>query len=140
MISRRSIAVIAAWLAVSAAAADVVVTKDGEQIGGKVTGFESGSTLANSHFVIEVDGGEKKIPLFKIDSVTFDRAGEVEKPVAQKPPSRAKKDAVEAESDGKSRCISSTGKRHNSSCRYYGTGKCKPCGPKDGVACKVCGG
>lgn len=34
--------------------------------------------------------------------------------------------------------ISSTGKRHNSSCRYYGSGR--PCGPSDGVACKTCGG
>ncbi len=34
--------------------------------------------------------------------------------------------------------ISSTGKRHNSSCRYFGSGK--PCGSKDGVACKICGG
>lgn len=34
--------------------------------------------------------------------------------------------------------ISSTGKRHNSSCRYYGTGRSG--GPTDGVACKICGG
>lgn len=34
--------------------------------------------------------------------------------------------------------ISSTGKRHNSGCRYYGTGR--SCGPTEGVACKICGG
>ncbi|WP_009962601.1 hypothetical protein [Verrucomicrobium spinosum] len=34
--------------------------------------------------------------------------------------------------------ISSTGKRHNSGCRYYGSGR--SCGPGDGVACKICGG
>lgn len=34
--------------------------------------------------------------------------------------------------------ISSTGKRHNSGCRYYGSGR--SCGPADGVACKICGG
>lgn len=34
--------------------------------------------------------------------------------------------------------ISSTGKRHNSSCRYYGTGRA--CGPTEGIACKICGG
>jgi hypothetical protein len=34
--------------------------------------------------------------------------------------------------------LSSTGKRHNSRCRYYGSGK--PCGASDGVACKICGG
>lgn len=34
--------------------------------------------------------------------------------------------------------ISSTGKRHNSGCRYFGSGR--PCGPTDGIACKICGG
>lgn len=34
--------------------------------------------------------------------------------------------------------ISSTGKRHNSGCRYFGSGR--PCGPNDGIACKICGG
>jgi hypothetical protein len=34
--------------------------------------------------------------------------------------------------------ISSTGKRHNSGCRFFGTGK--KCGPTDGIACKTCGG
>jgi len=33
---------------------------------------------------------------------------------------------------------SSTGKRHNSRCRYYSSGG--SCGPSDGVACKICGG
>lgn len=33
---------------------------------------------------------------------------------------------------------SSTGKRHNSRCRYYTPGS--PCGPSDGVPCKICGG
>ncbi len=34
--------------------------------------------------------------------------------------------------------ISSSGKRHNSRCRYYNPGF--PCAPTQGVACKVCGG
>lgn len=34
--------------------------------------------------------------------------------------------------------ISSTGKRHNSHCRYFGTGRA--CGPTDGTPCKICGG
>lgn len=34
----------------------------------------------------------------------------------------------------------SSGKRHNSSCRYYGTTKGRPCGPNDGIPCKICGG
>lgn len=37
-----------------------------------------------------------------------------------------------------SHTISSTGKRHNSGCRYYGTGRA--CGASEGIACKVCGG
>jgi hypothetical protein len=35
---------------------------------------------------------------------------------------------------------SSSGKRHNSSCRYYGTTKGRACSSTEGVACKVCGG
>lgn len=34
--------------------------------------------------------------------------------------------------------ISSTGKRHNSGCRYFGTGR--SCGSTEGIACKICGG
>ena len=36
--------------------------------------------------------------------------------------------------------LSGTGKRHNKNCRYYGTGHGHPCGPNDGVPCKICGG
>lgn len=39
---------------------------------------------------------------------------------------------------GRQVSISSTGKRHNSGCRYYAGGR--PCGPTDGIACKLCGG
>ncbi len=39
---------------------------------------------------------------------------------------------------GVSHTISSTGKRHNSGCRYFGSGR--SCGPTDGIACKICGG
>lgn len=39
---------------------------------------------------------------------------------------------------GASHTISSTGKRHNSGCRFFGSGRA--CGPTDGVACKICGG
>ena len=33
-----------------------------------------------------------------------------------------------------------SGKRHNSKCRYYQNSKGRPCGPDEGVACKLCGG
>lgn len=36
--------------------------------------------------------------------------------------------------------ISSTGKRHNARCRFYGTSKGRSGSATDGVACKVCGG
>jgi hypothetical protein len=36
--------------------------------------------------------------------------------------------------------ISSTGKRHNARCRFYGTGKGRSGSASDGVVCKVCGG
>jgi Tfp pilus assembly protein PilN len=34
----------------------------------------------------------------------------------------------------------SSGKRHNSSCRYYGTTKGRPCSKDEGIPCKICGG
>jgi hypothetical protein len=33
-----------------------------------------------------------------------------------------------------------SGKRHNSTCKYYRTTKGRPCGPNEGTACKLCGG
>lgn len=155
MISRRSLAAIAAWISVSAAVADVVVMKTGEQITGKVTRFERGEhSLASSHFVIEVGGKEQEIPLFKIDTVTFERAGggvapapaaarplpAASLPAARTSPSRQKDSASEEDSESGEYWLSSTGKRHNSSCRYYKSSKGRPCGAKDGVACKTCGG
>ncbi|WAC18690.1 hypothetical protein OVA24_15780 [Luteolibacter sp. SL250] len=38
------------------------------------------------------------------------------------------------------RWISTTGKRHNSSCRYFGQGKGRAGKQGEGVPCKVCGG
>lgn len=35
--------------------------------------------------------------------------------------------------------MSTTGKRHNSNCRYFDS-KGRACGPNEGVACKICGG
>lgn len=34
----------------------------------------------------------------------------------------------------------SSGKRHNSGCRYYENSKGHHCGPNDGIPCKICGG
>lgn len=43
-----------------------------------------------------------------------------------------------AVNDTSGKSLSSTGKRHNSRCRYYD--RSKPSGPTDGEACKICGG
>jgi len=149
MIVSRYFAAIAASLVVSVALADVIVMKTGEQITGRVARFERGEhSLANSHFVIEVDGKEREVPLFKIDTVTFAggavAAGQPPRtsaalPAASLPPAKKPAASDDREESG-GHCLSATGKRHNSSCRYYGSSKCRPCGPKDGVACKVCGG
>lgn len=37
-------------------------------------------------------------------------------------------------------CTKSSNKRHNPSCRYYKTSNGRPCGPNDGIPCKLCGG
>ena len=44
----------------------------------------------------------------------------------------------ESPSSGMQYTISSTGKRHNSSCRYFGTGRAASA--NEGIACKICGG
>ena len=38
------------------------------------------------------------------------------------------------------RWVTSTGKRHNANCRFYGKGQGHAARPGEGVACKVCGG
>ena len=45
-----------------------------------------------------------------------------------------------AEKDTGYWCTKSGNKRHNSSCRYYKTSQGHPCGPNDGIPCKLCGG
>ena len=45
---------------------------------------------------------------------------------------------VTSQSATGSHTISSTGKRHNSGCRFFGSGR--SCGPTEGIACKICGG
>lgn len=46
---------------------------------------------------------------------------------------------VEPSASGGGYRISSTGKRHNSRCRYF-TSKGRACPSNEGVACKICGG
>ena len=42
--------------------------------------------------------------------------------------------------EGKFWITSSSRKRHNSSCRYFQKSNGGPCGPDDGIPCKICGG
>jgi hypothetical protein len=139
MIRRLVVAVTLA--AASAAMADVIVMKSGEEITGRVVRFEHNkSSLASSHFVVDVGGEEKEFPLFKIETVTFTGpATAPAPPVAARPPSRKPSASKEDDAEGEY-WLSSTGKRHNSSCRYYKSSKGRPCGKNDGVACKNCGG
>lgn len=139
MIPRRYLAAIAASLTVSVALADVISTKSGEKISGQVIRFERNErSLASSHFVIEVRGEELEVPLSKIDTITFDRPTPPPSPAAAF--GAAKKPPSQEQPEGGSHWLSSTGKRHNSSCRYFKSSKGRPCGPGEGVACKICGG
>ncbi len=146
MTLRRSFAVLFAMV-FSAAMGDVIVMKTGEKITGKVTRFEHGKTsLANGHFVINAGGKEQKIPLFKVDSVTFgsDIAPPAEAATSARqvvPPATSRAATTQpADAPSGDYWLSSSGKRHNSSCRYYKSSKGGPCGAKDGEACKTCGG
>jgi hypothetical protein len=71
------------------------------------------NTDSVSQQLIEFDGPKESLPDFKVDDDSSSKS---------------------------SYTISSTGKRHNSNCRYYTSPRSRPCGPKDGIACKVCGG
>jgi hypothetical protein len=59
-------------------------------------------------------------------------------PVVQ-PPTAAGVRTSASSTDGVKYRMSSSGKRHNSRCRYYSS-EGRECGPSDGVACKICGG
>jgi hypothetical protein len=48
--------------------------------------------------------------------------------------------AAASEATGESFKISSTGKRHNSSCRYYDSRGRFTNNRNEGIACKICGG
>lgn len=62
-------------------------------------------------------------------------------PDPQSAPGSAKSETTAAPAeDSGGYWISSTGKRHNSNCRYYKTSKGQPGTATEGVACKVCGG
>ena len=47
---------------------------------------------------------------------------------------------VKPDGENEERWLSGSGRRHNSSCRYFKTGNGRLCSEKDGAPCKVCGG
>lgn len=55
-------------------------------------------------------------------------------------PTAAASRAPTTQAQGLQYWLSSTGKRHNSNCRYFGVGNGHACSAQDGVACKICGG
>ena len=59
-------------------------------------------------------------------------------PVPSTPPRSFAPQQMQPGSSGGNYTISSTGKRHNSECRYFGTGRA--CSAGEGIACKICGG
>lgn len=153
---KAAAALLVMLVAVAAIASDTLTTTTGEKITGRVLRFQRNhSAAASSVFVIEVDGKEQSIPLHRLEEIAFDGAAPTDR-VTSKPsrsataprastPQKAVGPAPAAGSQstaprGGSFWLSSTGKRHNASCRYYGSGKGRSCGASDGVACKVCGG
>jgi len=123
----------------AAMAADVIKTTTGEAITGRVLRFKRNvSSAGASSFVIDVDGEERSIPLNKLDEITFERASAPPAPSPATRTSPARSDATAEKGGGY--WMSSSGKRHNSSCRDYGSGKGRSCGEKEGTPCKVCGG
>jgi hypothetical protein len=73
--------------------------------------------------------------------IQHNKTGDAVRP--QAPTAPAPKPALESEdatSAYASYWISSTGKRHNSRCRYYDSSKGRKGTSSEGVACKICGG
>jgi hypothetical protein len=62
------------------------------------------------------------------------------KSAARVPPASYRQPAASSTAQQGYWLTTSSNKRHNSSCRYYGTTKGRSCGPNDGIACKICGG
>ena len=148
---RTFLAAVALLGDITRTAADTIKTKDGEEITCRVVAFEANHrSLASSRFLVEVDGEERSISLHSVESIEFERPGSAEGAPTGKlgvaalpssPPPPTSPEAKSSESTSRSYWLtSSSRKRHNSKCRYYGSGKGRSCGPTEGVACKTCGG
>lgn len=144
---------IALLLAAVPAAGDTITMKTGEKVTGTVQQFQtmSGEKTAGA-FMVEVDGHKRLITIEKIEAIEFGptaggRAAATAGRPGRKPSSPTAKQGLLSEAPGaagqselKHWMTNSSRKRHNEKCRYYKTGDGRPCGPDEGVPCKVCGG
>jgi hypothetical protein len=133
---------LAVIVSVSGALADAIKTTSGEIVSGQIASFRRNATTpAESVFVIEVDGRPKTIPLSDVDQILFDRVGPGRGAGKANADAAGAKQTEDSSADAKGEYwLSSTGKRHNSSCRHYKSSKGRPCGKDDGSPCKLCGG
>ena len=68
------------------------------------------------------------------------RKGRERSPPSGESESSDREDNRRESSNQKYWLTTSSGVRHNSSCRWYEKSKGRPCGPNEGKACKICGG
>lgn len=133
------------------AVADTIKLKSGKTIVGAVHDFETGKTPDAAAFVVLVDGEHRTIPAAEVETIRFSHGvGTHRTPVESsvsggaRTPTARKSGVAEADetpSGGGSHWLTtSSRKRHNERCRYYKTGNGRPCGPDEGIPCKICGG
>lgn len=68
-------------------------------------------------------------------------AGQDKRPRAESPTDNSSKTKPAEQERGQGYWLTnSSGVRHNSSCRWYRRSRGRECGPKEGRACKICGG
>jgi hypothetical protein len=83
---------------------------------------------------------EDLVARLREENVNLRQAASTSRPAtAVQPATEAGVRASPPAADGVKYRMSSSGKRHNSRCRYFSS-QGRDCGPSDGVACKVCGG
>ena len=138
-ISPGIVASVIVVLAVSAVAADVLTTTTGNTLSGEVLSYKrNGGPSGGGAFVIKVDGREQTVPVDEVESILVDSRRALSR--SNSAPRSSKPKSESSDSEEGTYWLSATGKRHNSSCRYHGSSKGRACGPKEGSACKLCGG
>ena len=93
--------------------------------------------VSSTHDTVLLDQLQQEIRTLKIEMASLKADVDSLKLLLQRDKVE-KCDVVEMKSTGF--WLSKSGKRHNTSCRYYGCKGGRPCKPDEGVACKKCGG